>query len=89
MILPLNIHLTNAIVLLFSVLPHNTLCNDINDNDDEMEDEMELHMQMGGNRVTLRLKKNDHVRDDVPVYTQENKTVQKWDTNKMPVSLFS
>ena len=53
-----------------------------------MEDEMELHMQMEGAPVTLRLKKNDHVRNDVPVYTSERRNVELWDTEKMPVSTY-
>ena len=48
---------------------------------------MELQMRMGGERMTLHLKKNDHVRGDVPVYTSERRNVQRWDNAKMPVSI--
>ena len=48
---------------------------------------MELRLERDGQRVTLHLKKNDNVRDDVPVFTSENKVVGKLDTSKMPVSI--
>ena len=64
----------------FVAWSHCALCSV---NDDNLEDEMELRMERDGQRVTLRLKKNDHVRDDVPVYSAE----QKVDTTTMPVSV--
>ena len=45
---------------------------------------MVLRMERDGKKVTLRLKKNDHVRDDVPVYTSKDKV----DTREMPVSIY-
>ena len=50
---------------------------------------MELRMERDGQRVTLRLKKNDNVRDDVPVYTSKDKVMQKLDHREMPVSIYS
>ena len=47
---------------------------------------MELRLERDGQPVTLRLKKNDNVMDDVPVYTSEDKVVRKVDTAAMPVS---
>ena len=77
------------LLFLLTVLPHKITCTDNNSNDDDMEDEMELQMRMGGERMTLHLKKNDHVRDDVPVYTSERRNVQRWDNAKMPVSTYN
>ena len=48
---------------------------------------MELRLERDGKRVTLRLKKNDNVKDDVPVYTSKNKVVRKLDTRETPVSI--
>ena len=61
------------------MLPYNAICT----RNDDLEDEMELRMERDGQRVTLSLKKNDHVTDDVPIYTVE----QKVDTSTMPVSM--
>ena len=56
-------------------------------NDKDLEDEMELRLERDGQQVTLRLKKNDNVRDDVPVFTSKHNVVRKLDTSKMPVSI--
>ena len=48
---------------------------------------MELSLERDGQRVTLRLKKNDNVKDDVPVFTSKDKVVRKLDTREMPVSI--
>ena len=47
---------------------------------------MELRMARDGQRVTLRLKKNDNVRDDISVFTTKDNVVQKLDTREMSVS---
>ena len=65
----------------------NTICTENgnnNNNDNGLKDEMELRMERNGQQVTLRLKKNDNVRDDVPVYTSKDKV----DTKEMPVSIY-
>ena len=64
----------------------NCTANDSSNNND-LENEMELRMERDGQRVTLRLKKNDNVRDDVPVYTSKDDVVQKLDTRERPVSV--
>ena len=43
-------------------------------------------MKRDGQGVTLRLKKNDNVMDDVPVYTSQDQVIRKVDTTAMPVS---
>ena len=45
-------------------------------------------MERDGQRVTLRLKKNDNVRDDVPIFTTKDNVIQKLDSRKMPVSIY-
>ena len=67
------------------MLPYNIIC--IANEENDLEDKMELRLERDGQRVTLHLKKNDNVRDDVPVFTSENKVVRKLDTSKMPVSI--
>ena len=57
-------------------------------NDNDLEDEMELRLERDGQRVTLRLKKSDHVTDDVPVYAAKDNVVREVDTSDMPVSSF-
>ena len=49
---------------------------------------MELRLERDGQQVTLRLKKNDNVRDDVPVYISDRNIVRQVDKSKMPVSNF-
>ena len=71
----------------FTVLPYNTFCAR-NDNDNDLEDEMELRLERDGQRMTLRLKKSDHVTDDVPVYAAKDNVVREVDTSDMPVSSF-
>ena len=67
------------------MLPYNVICTE-NDNGNDLEDEMELRLVRDGQQVTLRLKKNDNVRDDVPVFKSKNKVVQKVDSTALPVS---
>ena len=47
---------------------------------------MELRMERDGQRMTLRLKKNENVQYDVPVYTSKDNVIRKVDTTAMPVS---
>ena len=47
---------------------------------------MELRFERDGHPVTLRLKKNDNVQYDVPVYTSKDNVFRKVDTTAMPVS---
>ena len=69
------------------MLPHDAICTENDNNDDDLEDEMELRLERDDKRVTLRLKKNDNVKDDVPVFTSKDKVVRKLDTREMPVSI--
>ena len=69
-------------------MPHNIISTGNDNRDDELEDEMELRLERDGQRVTLRLKKNDHITDDVPVYAAKDNVVRKVDTSNMPVSSF-
>ena len=59
-----------------------------NNNDNDLEDEMELRMERDGQRVTLRLKKNDNVGDDVPVFASKDNVMRKLDAREMPVSIY-
>ena len=72
--------------------PYNTICNEIDDNDDDSDDdladEMKLRMERDGQRVTLRLKKNDNVRDDIPVFTAKDNVIRKMDRRELPVSIY-
>ena len=68
------------------MLPHDAICTENDNNDDDLEDEMELRLERDDKRVTLRLKKNDNVRDDVPVFTSKNKVMQKVDSTTLQVS---
>ena len=74
----------HIITFFFTVLPYNTFCAR---SDNDLEDERELRLKRDDQRVTLRLKKNDNVRDDVPVFTSKNKVVRKLDTREMSVSI--
>ena len=68
------------------MLTHNTICSKNDDTDYDLEDKMELRMERDGQKVTLNLKKNINVKDDVPVYTSKNNVVRKVDTTAMPVT---
>ena len=75
----------HIITFFFTVLPYNTFCAR---NDKDLEDEMELRLKRDDQRVTLRLKKSEHVTDDVPIYTAKDNVVREVDTSDMPVSRF-
>ena len=74
-----------------AVLPYNTICNENDDNDDDsdddLEDEIELRMERDGQRVTLRLKKNDNVGDDVPVFASKDNVMRKLNAREIPLSI--
>ena len=74
------------LVFFFIVFPCNIICTGNDNYDDDLEDEMELRFERDGHPVTLRLKKNDNVQHDVPVYTSKDNVIRKVDTTAMPVS---
>ena len=69
------------------VFLHKTICIENDNNDDDLDDELELRMKRDGQKVTLRLKKNDNIKDNVPVYTSADNVEQKLDTRQLPVSI--